>query len=295
MKLLNKFLISIAAVSLVACSSMDVEESEAIAENFPDDFSGAEYMELHPELVSLQIRNYIAGYNDEVKASLSAEAIAEDAQAFVDDTVQLRKIYANPYYGGFGDDRWVEAFKPIDTIAVTCKTANVFTQLNMKQVSGEDTTDIKVIAPITVVKDADDTNKIVKVTGMTDSAATEPETFELNDTLFLLKGNKMGSSKTDTVSCDTTHGEKPGALKTLDVNYLKNFNIVDTKNDLAKIESIPLDTFAISLQYVVFGEANGWAYRKCKDSEKDNPVITEEYPVSKRYCADAAGNAREIK
>lgn len=295
MKLLNKFLISIAAVSLVACSSMDIEESEAVAENFPDDFSGAEYMQLHPELVSLQIRNYIAGYNDEVKGSLTAEAIAEDAQAFVDDTVQLRKIYANPMYGGFGDERWVKAFKPVDTIAVTCKTANVFTQLNMKQVSGEDTTDIKVIAPITVVKDTADTNKIVKVTGMTDSAATDPETFELNDTLFLLSGKNMGTSKTDTVSCDTTHGEKPGALKTLDVNYLKNFNFVDTKNDLAKIESVPIDTFAISLQYVVFGEANGWAYRKCKDSEKDNPVITEEYPVSKRYCADADGIAREIK
>lgn len=295
MKLLNKFLISIAAVSLAACSSMDIEDSEAIAENFPDDFSGAVYMELHPELVSLQIRNYIAGYNDEVKGSLTADAIAEDAQAFVDDTVQLRKIYANPQYGGFGDERWVEAFKPIDTIAVTCKTANVFTQLNMKQVSGEDTTDIKVIAPITVVKDTADTNLIVKVTGMTDSTATDPETFELNDTLFLLKGNKMGSSKTDTVSCDTTHGEKPGALKTLDVNYLKNFNFVDTKNDLAKIQSIPIDTLAISLQYVVFGEANGWAYRKCKDTEKENPVITEEYPVSKRYCADADGIVREIK
>ena len=67
MKLLNKFLIPFAALSLAACSSLDVDDSEAFTENFPEDFDGAVYMELHPQLVSLQVRNYIVNYNADAK------------------------------------------------------------------------------------------------------------------------------------------------------------------------------------------------------------------------------------
>ena len=79
------------------------------------------------------------------------------------------------------------------------------------------------------------------------------------------------------------------------MKFLAAFNFVNTTKDWEMIKAIPIDTFAISLHYVVFGELNGWAYRKCKDSEKENPVISEEYPVTKRYCADASGVVREIK
>ena len=61
-----------------------------------------------------------------------------------------------------------------------------------------------------------------------------------------------------------------------------------------KLLEVPVDTFAISYQYVLFGRSHGWPYRACKDDELDNPIQTETYPVSKFYCADGA-LIREIK
>lgn len=297
MKLLNKFLIPFAALSLAACSSMDVDDSEAVTENFPDDFSGAVYMELHPELVSLQVRNYIVNVNTEAKddSLLTAEAIKADEEAFTADTAQLHKIYASPYYGGYGEERWQEAIAPVETMERKCKTQSRYTTVNLNQISGEDTTHIKLLDPITFVKDSTDTSKIVSVVGKSDSAATEVDTLVLSDTLVLLSGKNRGTAVVDTVSCDTTYNSTPGSINAQHVKFLMNFNFVNTTKDWEALKAIPIDTFAISLQYVFFGESHGWAYRKCKDSEKKNPVISEEYPVTKRYCADADGVVREIK
>ncbi len=306
MKLLNKYLISFAAVALAACSSMDIDDAEAISENFPEDFDGAVYMELHPELVSIQVRNYIADYNASVKESLAAEAVTADADAFAADTALLHQIYATPCYGGYGEERWQDAWAPVITDSLVCRTEKVYVQLNLwkkttvTDSTGEekvDSTTINLVAPITVVKDSADTTKFVSVTGMPkdDSTATEPVTYEISDSVNVLTGKNMGKSEMDTVGCDTIPNEKPGSLKPLEVNFLKNFNFIDSQDDWKKIKAVPIDTLAISLQYVMFGEAHGWAYRKCKDSEKNNPAIAEEYPVKKRYCADADGVVREIK
>ena len=306
MKLLNKYLISFAAVALAACSSMDIDDAEAISENFPEDFDGAVYMELHPELVSIQVRNYIADYNASVKESLAAEAVTADADAFAADTALLHQIYATPCYGGYGEERWQDAWAPVITDSLVCRTEKVYVQLNLwkkttvTDSTGEekvDSTNFSLVAPITVVKDSADTTKFVSVTGMPkdDSTATEPVTYEISDSVNVLTGKNMGKSEMDTVGCDTIPNEKPGSLKPLEVNFLKNFNFIDTRDDWKKIKAVPIDTLAISLQYVMFGEAHGWAYRKCKDSEKNNPAIAEEYPVKKRYCADADGVVREIK
>lgn len=306
MKLLNKYLISFAALAFAACSSMDIDEAESISENFPEDFDGAVYMELHPELVSIQVRNYITDYNAGVKESLAPEAVTADADAFVADTSLLHKIYATPCYGGFGETRWQEAWAPVITDSLVCQMKEVFVQLNLwkkttvTDSAGEesvDSTTFSLVAPITVVRDSADTTKFVSVTGMPkdDSTATDPVTYEISDSLDVVAGKKMGTTKTDTVGCDTIPKETPGSLKPLDVNFLKNFNFIDTQDDWTKLTKVPIDTFAISLQYVMFGESHGWAYRKCKDSEKDNNPIAEEFPVTKRYCADDAGVVREIK
>ena len=294
MKLLNKFLIPFAALSLAACSSLDVDDSEAFTENFPEDFDGAVYMELHPQLVSLQVRNYIVNYNADAKDAdslITAETVVADSLEFIADTAQLHKIYASPYYGGYGEERWQEAMEP--TMNLKCKMQDRYTMVNLNQISGEDTTHIKLLDPITFVKDSTDTSKIVSVVGKADSAATEVDTLVLSDTLVLLSGKNRGTAVPDTVSCDTTYS--PGAVSAPQLKFLAAFNFVNTTKDWEMIKAIPIDTFAISLHYVVFGELNGWAYRKCKDSEKENPVISEEYPVTKRYCADASGVVREIK
>ena len=69
--------------ALTACSSLDVNEAEAIEGNYPDDFSAAEYMALHPELRSLQIRDYVKNYNKALE--LSSDAIDADVEAFSAD------------------------------------------------------------------------------------------------------------------------------------------------------------------------------------------------------------------
>ena len=304
MKLLNKFLIPFAALSLAACSSLEVDEAEAISENFPEDFDGAVYMELHPELRSLQVRNYVADYN--AGLSISADSVKADTAAFAADTAQLHQIYVDPNLGGYSETHWVDAFAPVVSDSLVCQVENVYEYLNLKKVavatdsaSGEDkvdSTDIKLYRPITVVRDSADTTKIISVSGLTDTAATDPETFVLSDSLFLLSGANMGKMIKDTLGCDTIPKETPGALPALTVKYLKNFNFVDTRDDLSRLKKVPVDTLAISLQYVMYGESHGWAYRRCKESEASNPVISEEFPgVTKRYCADADGIVREIK
>ena len=306
MKLLNKFLIPFAVLSLAACSSMEVDEAEAISENFPEDFDGAVYMELHPELRSLQVRNYVADYNAGVKDLLPEDSVKADTAAFSADTSLLHQIYTEPTLAGYTEAHWQLAFSPVVSDSLVCQVENVYEYLNLKKVavatdsaSGEDkvdSTDIKLYRPITVVRDTADTTKIISVSGLTDTAATDPETFVLSDSLFLLSGTNMGKMVKDTLGCDTIPKETPGSLPALTVKYLKNFNFVDTRDDLSRLKTIPVDTLAISLQYVMYGESHGWAYRRCKESEKSNPIISEEFPgVTKRYCADADGIVREIK
>lgn len=295
MKLLNKYLISLAALSFAACSSMDVDDSEIHTENFPDDFEAVVYMELHPELISMQVMSYISDYNAGVAANFTAEQVLEDSMAFVGDTSLLRKIYTTPMYGGSDVAHWEESFAPTKRNEVSCEVRDKFTVLNVQQVSGEDTTLIKLLDPITMVADSTDSTKIVSVSGKTDSAAADVETFVLSDTLFLLSGKKRGTTVPDTVKCDTTVKETPGSLKPTDIEHLASFNFIDTRDDWNKIKSVPLDTLAIILQYPLFGESHGWPYRKCKDSEKKNAVFAEEYPVKKHYCVDSKGVVREIK
>ena len=91
MKLLNKFLIPFAALSLAACSSLDVDDSEAFTENFPEDFDGAVYMELHPQLVSLQVRNYIVNYNADAKDADGLPGDTYKPQAY---TITKKKVTA---------------------------------------------------------------------------------------------------------------------------------------------------------------------------------------------------------
>lgn len=84
---------------------------------------------------------------------------------------------------------------------------------------------------------------------------------------------------------DWANGEIPSDKQ----KVLKKFNFNDRLDDLVALNKIPVDTTAISLQYVLYGRAQGWAYRLCEDSEKTNPVQTAADSANfatKHYCAD---------
>ncbi|WP_288800357.1 hypothetical protein [uncultured Fibrobacter sp.] len=178
--------------ALTACSSLDVNEAEAIEGNYPDDFSAAEYMALHPELRSLQIRDYVKNYNKALE--LSSDAIDADVEAFSADSAALYRIFITPEYAGYSEEFWLEI---------------------------------------------------------------------------------------------------EGQISTAQLTFLKQFNFYDTLDDLTALTKIPVDTLAISFQYLVFGREHGWAYRKCSDAEKKNPIQAETYPAVKLYCDDD-GIIREI-
>ena len=85
---------------------------------------------------------------------------------------------------------------------------------------------------------------------------------------------------------------------------LKAFNLVGVTDDFAALESVPHDYVAFSLQYIMFGQSHGWAYRDCSDAELANPGRDSLYiknqqnkatadqpfqPDPNFYCADQTG------
>lgn len=106
MKKLYQGLVVAAAMFFAACSSMDVSDAEATAENFPSDFDVAVYAQLHPVLMSLQMRDYVTDYNKTVAKGLSADEVAADKELFSSDTASLHVFYVNPKYVGFPESEW---------------------------------------------------------------------------------------------------------------------------------------------------------------------------------------------
>jgi len=106
--------------------------------------------------------------------------------------------------------------------------------------------------------------------------------------------NKKGTkAETDTLKMDTISVPTAGAISTAHMKVLNQLNFYGVDDDLTMLQSVAIDTFAISYQYVMFGKAHGWAYRACTEAEKANPVKTEVYPATKLYCDDN-GQIREI-
>jgi hypothetical protein len=323
-----KILLSVAAsAALVACSSMSIDENEALAENFPKDFTDAGYIQVHPELVRIQVKDYVTTYNANASAAAKAAGSATfatdsatDAANFAAlDVETLQAILLDPQLGGYTAEDWAEDWTDktkdttivetkVDTLSLTVKDSvdkdmkqTVIIALKVK--AGGECVAVKKAKICDTTKavgsiEYDAAGKITALHGFSSCDSTScPEANAVNVTLeptnFLMK-----VSKTDTMTIVTSVENKKldikGGISADHWKVLNALNFCDASNDLEKLKAIPLDTFAISYQYVMYGRAHGWAYRPCTEAEKANPVITETYPVTKLYCDDA-GVAREIQ
>lgn len=280
-----KYLMLLAVAALTACSSMEVDEAEAVEENFPSDFVAAEYMELHPSLRSLQVRDYVDAYNDNL--GLSKEEIEADTAAFMADTAQLHKIYTEPTLGGYSEELWNESWESYYQDSTSCIIETDTVSMKLDDLVNDQVLTVYVES---ITYDAE--GVITEIQGYEDSAKTSAVTHVISTDLTVAKRGTV--TVPDTISCETIQVEISGGLTKDVVRQLKLFSFHDTEKDYEKLLEVPVDTFAISYQYVLFGRSHGWPYRACKDDELDNPIQTETYPVSKFYCADGA-LIREIK
>lgn len=281
-----KYLMLLAIAALTACSSMEVDEAEAVEENFPSDFVAAEYMELHPFLRSLQVLDYVESYNDALE-NISKEDIQADTTAFMEDTAQLHKIYVDPNLGGYTEELWEESWESYYEDSTSCIIETDTVSMKLDDLVNDQVLTVYVES---ITYDAE--GVITEIQGYEDSAKTSAVTHVISTDLTVAKRGTV--TVPDTISCETVQVEILGGLARDVVRQLKKFSFYDTLDDYEKLMEVPVDTFAISYQYVLFGRSHGWPYRACKDSEMTNPIQSESYPMTKLYCAD--GNlVREIK
>lgn len=282
-----KLLFSVAAAAaMFGCSSMDISEEEAYSENLPADFSNDEYMAIHPGLRYLQLKDYVNDYNKAL--TIDAEAKTADINAFDANAETLKELYLDPFVGGYSEADYEEdmSSKEVeDTVAVevyayvkdsaegtrTLDSSKVLT-LNLCNVDKKIVYNNKVKPPVISV-----------VHAMIDEPCEEgkDKSVVISDTTYAVKGVKTSPKTVE------------GAIAPNKMTRLRLFNFWDTEDDLAALKAVPVDTFAISYQYALFGKLHGWAYRRCTESEAAKDIAIPEYPATKLYCDDN-GKLKEI-
>ena len=294
MKSIRLYLTTLAAVFMAACSSMEVDDDELYVENFPKDFADTVYMNLHPELASIQIKQYVKDHNESLKASMDEAAYQkmydEDTTAFSKDTAALHEIFVTPTYVGFSEEDWVDAWAPITTYDVTCNVNRTFKEIFL--IIGKEKKDTTKVFVDSVKLDTD--GNFTKVYGKPAALTAPSKQFDVNDTVvFFNKGAVYDSVEV----CDSLAVVKEGELSAVHKSLVVNFNLYDVSDDIAALKKIPLDIKAIAYQYIMYGKLHGWTYRRCKADEKKNPirpVMGVDDTTSKLYCDDN-GVAREIR
>ena len=306
-----KLLFSAAVASaLIGCSSMDVDDEEALAGNFPADFSDAAYIQLHPELVRVQIKDFVASYNsklaDAAKANGTQAAFDSTKEAdvakYADSTEMLHTIMVSTQLGGFTEADWEKDWAGGTKDSVFASETKRDTLI----LAIDDSTDaaapvvtlvyfgVKKGAVTGKIDYAEDGTTITAVHGYKKcdkTACSDTVDIEITEKMsFNKKGTK---AETDTLKMDTISVPTAGAISDAHMKVLNQLNFYGVDDDLTMLQSVAIDTFAISYQYVMFGKAHGWAYRPCTEAEKANPVKTEVYPATKLYCDDN-GQIREI-
>ena len=177
-----KFLFSIAVASaLIGCSSMSVDEVDALAGNIPADFNTQEYLELHPELLRVQIKDYIENLNrkdsnaykalgTEAYDAFKKDSISADKAAFEADTATVRFILTN--YAGYKDADWEKTLIPTIAYDVTYAMDTIAVGVRHKD-STEAKYEAVYVCPDSsnaIKYDATETTKVVEVVGSKDPA-----------------------------------------------------------------------------------------------------------------------------
>ena len=291
MKHFRLYLITLAALLMAACSSMEVDDDELYVENFPKDFTDSVYMKLHPELQAIQVKQFVKAHNDSLKNQMDADKyqkmLDDDTTAFVQDTATLHEIFVTPYYVGYSEDDWADAWAPMISVDVSCTQQRTFKEVFL--IIGSDTTKVFVDSV-----QVDSAGNFESIYGKADSVKAESKKFVIGDTIeYFNKGTVYDSVEV----CDSTTVEQPGGLSAIHKSLLMSFNMYDKSDDVAVLKKIPIDVKAIIYQYLVYGKLHGWTYRYCNADEKSNPtrpILEVDDTTDKLYCDDN-GVAREIK
>ena len=315
-----KILFSIAVASaLVGCSSMAIDDNEILEGNLPADFDVNEYMELHPELKRIQIKDYIAIHNENAeKAAKAAGTAAEfktakaaDEAAFEADTATIHRIVT--FYAGYTEDAWNLTLQSSTKDSAVVESKKDTVALGVKSKTEEGAKFVKVwLCPDStnggsITLDAD---AVSTVSAFADSICSGTATeYAAADYEFNLKTDKPAEPGLkvrvvdDTV--DVIKVPVEGMVNPALVKAAKEYNFVDASDDTLAIAAIQLDLFAISYQYSAYGQDHGWAYRRCKEGdnlgkylyELDPATLTYNatavYPMTKLYCDDN-GEPREL-
>ncbi|MCQ2108646.1 MAG: hypothetical protein MJZ05_07775 [Fibrobacter sp.] len=298
-----KLLFSVAvAAALFGCSSMEISDEEAYNENLPADFSCAEYMAIHPALRNLQIKDYVKEQNDAFETA-SGDAFKElksaDSAAFDANAETLKSLYLDPYIGGYTEEEWTSdmsdgerdslIFNTVDhpltrTVVDSSATPVAIYKLTIGtwDISTKSYTAIGAI-------EVDAEGVVTKVSGNDENDVLKE--FDIGGKISI---NRQGTKdRKDTVSVDTVKVPTKGGIPVDKMKKLRSFNLFGTTEDLAALQAVPLDTFAISYQFVLFGKLHGWAYRPCTESEAAKDPVVPEYPATALYCDDN-GKTKEI-
>ena len=315
-----KILFSIAVASaLVGCSSMAIDDNEILEGNLPADFDVNEYMELHPELKRIQIKDYIAIHNENAeKAAKAAGTAAEfktakaaDEAAFEADTATIHRIVT--FYAGYTEDAWNLTLQSSTKDSAVVESKKDTVALGVKSKTEEGAKFVKVwLCPDStnggsITLDAD---AVSTVSAFADSICTGTATeYSAADYEFNLKTDKPAEPGLkvrvvdDTV--DVIKVPVEGMVNPALVKAAKEYNFVDASDYTLASAAIQLDLFAISYQYSAYGQDHGWAYRRCKEGdnlgkylyELDPATLTYNatavYPMTKLYCDDN-GEPREL-
>lgn len=270
MKKMHQFILMASAAFLAACSSMDIDDDVALSENFPSDFKAEEYLAINPQVRNQSIRQYASKYNANLKDSLGNDAYtalaSSDEKAFTSDTAVLHKIYVE--IGGRSENDWAAAWRPLDSIVNdTIRDSAAIVSFSLRDLAEK--TNLEVFVD-SIVKGAD--NKIVTIIGKTDStAATSTEYAVTTDTTvatgFYIRKTNYGDAEILEIKSDTIQ-IIPTELTGADLGYVKTFNFIGVADDYGMALAAPIDTFAVTYHYVLYGKSHGWAYRPCKESER---------------------------
>lgn len=98
---------SLAALS--ACSSMDVDDKDAVADNYPADFQRSEYVAMHRDLQVVQVRDSITRYNDAFRAAYKLEhgvayPQSEDVATLYSDSAAVFGLFSE--FALYNPDLW---------------------------------------------------------------------------------------------------------------------------------------------------------------------------------------------